>query len=169
MGETSQVTRCARLSSFLTHICCPSLFRPMNAVYYPIIDAVDSIRIDVDEDQPVVGVLTFILYWRELINHILPANSNGVIVVIENACDQVFTYQLNGPDTVYLGSGDQHDPKYDYLERTASLFDLMDSSKLDRKSSYTGIPGKSSRAGFWIMSTKGYSPGRPFLLAHDSD
>jgi hypothetical protein len=147
MGETSQVTRCARLSSFLTHHC-PSVFRPMSAVYYPIIDAVDSIRVDVDQDQPVVGVLTFILYWRELINNILPANSNGVIVVVENACDQVFTYQLNGPDTVYLGRGDQHDPKYDHLGKTSSLFDLMDTSKLDRKSSYTGIPGKSSRAGF---------------------
>jgi hypothetical protein len=63
MGETSQVTRCTRLSSFLTHHC-PSLFMPMSmsAVYYPIIDAVDSIRIDVDQDQPVLGVLTFILY-----------------------------------------------------------------------------------------------------------
>jgi hypothetical protein len=130
-----------RSSFVLSH---PPLFRPMSAVYYPIIDAVNSIRIDVDKDQHVVGVLTFILYWRELINDILPVKSNGVIVVVENACDQVFTYQLNGPDTVYLGPGDQHDTKYDYLGRTSSLFELMDSSKVGRKSSYTGIPGKSS-------------------------
>jgi hypothetical protein len=36
----------------------------MNVVYYPIIDAVDSVRIDADEDQPVVGVLAFILYRK---------------------------------------------------------------------------------------------------------
>ena len=143
----------------------------MSAVYYPIIDAVDSIQIDVDKEQHVVGVLTFILYWRELINNILPANSNGVIVVVENACDQVFTYQLNGPDTVYLGPGDQHDPKYDYLGRTSSLFELMDSSKVGRKSSYTGIPGKSFTSRFWIMSTKRTlnSPRLTFLLVDDSD
>jgi hypothetical protein len=115
----------------------------MSAVYYPIIDAVDSIQIDLHEEHDVVGVLTFILYWRELINNILPVNSNGVIVVVENACDQVFTYQLNGPDTVFLGPGDQHDPKYDYLGRTSSLFELMDGSKVGQTSSYTGVPGKS--------------------------
>lgn len=113
---------------------------PMSAIYYPIIDAVDSIKIDADKEQSVVGVLTFVIFWRELIKNILPTNSNGVIVVIENACDQVFTYQLNGPETVYLGQGDLHDPKYDHLGRTSSLFDLMDTGTSDRKSSYTGIP-----------------------------
>lgn len=34
-----------------------------------------------------------------------------------------FTYQIEGKNAIFLGLGDQHDPKYDYL-RVDSPFDI---------------------------------------------
>jgi hypothetical protein len=72
----------------------------------------------------------------------LPQNSNGVYVVLEHTCGkgQAFTYRLDGSDTTYLGVGDLHDPKYDDLGFSATLSELMDTTKSDRDSTYTGLP-----------------------------
>jgi hypothetical protein len=76
-------------------------------------------------------------YWRDLIKEILPTDSDGIIVVFENACGQNFTYQINGPETVYLGRGNLHDPKYDELGKSSPLIELDSFSLRDR--SYTGL------------------------------
>jgi class 3 adenylate cyclase len=44
---------------------------------------------------------------------VLPKDSNGVHVVIDNECTRSFTYQINGPVVKYLGPGDRHDKGYD--------------------------------------------------------
>jgi hypothetical protein len=62
-----------------------------------------------------VGVYSISIFWRDLINNILPHDSDGIVVVFENACNQTFTYEINGPEVHYLGPGDLHDEKYDYL------------------------------------------------------
>jgi hypothetical protein len=113
---------------------------PMSLITYPVIDSLESVRINVDEEQSIVAVLTFAIFWRELLRDILPLGSDGVRVVFENPCGPAFTYQLDGPATTYLGVGDLHDPKYDYLTLLTTLPDLMDTSKSERDSSYTGIP-----------------------------
>jgi hypothetical protein len=85
-----------------------------------------------------VGVFAMTFYWRELIKDILPIDSNGIVVVIENRCGQSFTYQVNGPETLYLGQGDLHEIKYDHLEKSSSIVELDVFSIRDR--SYTGLP-----------------------------
>ena len=113
---------------------------PVTAVIYPIVNSLDSVRIDITKDDPVVGLLLSVAYWRELIKNILPDNSVGLVVVFEASCGDLFTYQLDGPETTYLGAGDQHDSKYDHLEISARFVDIMDTVKSERGSSYTGLP-----------------------------
>ena len=60
-----------------------------------------------------------------------------MVAVFDNGCNQTFTYQINGPSTVFLGPGDLHDPKYDYLQITSRLSELETSST--RNSAYTGL------------------------------
>ena len=43
----------------------------------------------------------------------LPANSEGVIAVVSNTCNQTFSYLVDGDSVTYLGPEDLHDKKYD--------------------------------------------------------
>ena len=40
-------------------------------------------------------------------------------VVISNTCDQVMTFLIDGPQATYVGEGDLHDPKYNYIAEEA--------------------------------------------------
>jgi hypothetical protein len=59
-------------------------------------------------------------------------------LVFENECNPTFTFQINGPDVVFLGRGDLHDPQFDYLEVSAWLNDL--SEYKGGSPAYTGVP-----------------------------
>jgi hypothetical protein len=39
---------------------------------------------------------------------------NGMVVVLHSTCDH-YTYQLDGPEAIFLGEGDLHDTSYDYM------------------------------------------------------
>ena len=117
------------------------VMEPNIQIQFPVVDSTEAVRIDVTKEPSVVAILTFTIYFRSFIQDVLPTSSNGILVVVENPCDnQVFTYQLDGPSTTYLGHGDWHDPKYDDMVYSASLSELMDTTKTERKSSYTGLP-----------------------------
>jgi class 3 adenylate cyclase len=121
---------------------------PMSVITYPMYDVLDSVRIDLSKKQPLVGVVSFSLFWRDLFKDILPLNSKGIVVVVKHSCPiglgettgQAITYQIDGRDTTYLGIGDLHDPQYDNLGRSSLLADLAITTDSDKASSYTGIP-----------------------------
>jgi hypothetical protein len=73
-----------------------------------------------------------------MIENILPPGSDGVVIVFENECNPTFTFEIFGPEVVYLGRGDQHEPKYDYLEESAWL-NALDSFS-SKGSTYSGVP-----------------------------
>jgi len=104
----------------------------------PVLDTVDAVRIDITDDSiPVVGMVTFTYYYRDFLRNILASNTEGIIVVTENVCQsQVFTYRLDGAETTYLGIGDLHDSKYDYLEVSSLVSDMVDNND----GHYTGPP-----------------------------
>ena len=86
-----------------------------------------------------VGLLTVFFCWRDLIRDILPeSDANGILVVFENECNQTFTYEVNGPDAVYLGEGDLHDPQYSHMAVASNFSDLDPYSPMGRQ--YTGVP-----------------------------
>jgi hypothetical protein len=115
---------------------------PFSDIYFPILEyAADFVTIPKNETSHdlgrFIGVFAMTFYWRDLIKQILPTDSDSIHVVFENKCGQTFTYQINGPDTVYLGRGDLHDPEYDYLSKSSPLIELDAFSSRDR--SYTGL------------------------------
>jgi len=114
---------------------------PISDIYYPIrLEANRQIKMDEDnKDQKysVVGIFALAVYWRDTIKHILPDSHEGLIVVFENPCNPTFTYQINGPDVTFLGAGDSHDEKYNYMAVTKNLTEL--SSSAMKESSYSGI------------------------------
>jgi hypothetical protein len=62
--------------------------------------------------SPVVAVVSATVYWRSYLQNILPRGTNGIVAVIQNN-EQAFTYIINGPEAVFQGMEDLHDPQYD--------------------------------------------------------
>lgn len=55
------------------------------------------------------------MYWQSFFQNILPEDAVGVRVVLQNSCNQSFSYEINGATATYLGKGDFHNPEYDYM------------------------------------------------------
>jgi class 3 adenylate cyclase len=64
-------------------------------------------------DAELVGIVGGIVEWRHKFAQILPEGVKGIILVVKNACNQAFTFEVNGPSVVYLGPEDLHDHEYD--------------------------------------------------------
>ena len=113
-------------------------FEPMFDVFYPIVNdlSLNAVVKSKNTTATTVGILSIPIYWRSLIRNILATGSNGVVVVVHNACNRPFTYQINGNQVVYLGVGDNHDTKYDDLVVTSKIVDLKSIS--ERISGYSG-------------------------------
>jgi hypothetical protein len=109
---------------------------PFADMYYPVIDAIDDVLIQVTNDTKALGSVAFSFYWRHTLKDSLPPNSKGIIIVFKNACgNQVFTYQIDGNTPTFLGFEDLHDPKYNHKAMAQNLTELV-----NRHGMYTGLP-----------------------------
>lgn len=72
-----------------------------------------------------VGFVVAILPWDSYFANILHDGINGVVVVLHSSCGEHYTYQLNGPEAVFLGKGDFHDHRYDALEVNTEFAPFM--------------------------------------------
>jgi hypothetical protein len=66
-----------------------------------------------EEEPELVGVLVAVTSWENLFDRLLPEGTNGIVCVVTGACGNDITFELNGPETVYLGPTDAHDPSFD--------------------------------------------------------
>eukprot|EP00980_Cylindrotheca_fusiformis_P030017 scaffold24199_cov142-Cylindrotheca_fusiformis.AAC.1 len=102
------------------------------------------------DDRKLVALLTLSIPWLEFFNNLLAEGEDGIVVVIDSACPQkleldgifldenqtvternVITYQVDGPNTVFLGETDLHDPKFDALAVSEVFLDLgIDQSQI---------------------------------------
>lgn len=110
---------------------------PFGDIFYPIMND------DIDEEESaqdgnntpsksnVVGVVAVTFYWRDMLKNILSDRIQGIRVVIENNCNQTFTYTWSDHELEYLGHGDHHEPDLEGLKQS---FDLADSDM------YSGLP-----------------------------
>merc|ERR1740117_2032710 len=115
---------------------------PISDIFYPIISNANQ-HIDIgpydnnnnydndDNSDGVVGIFSISIYWRDTIRNILPSGTHGLIAVFTNPCNPTFTYQINGPDVVFLGAGDHHNSKYDGMVESRSLRELSDKAMLE--------------------------------------
>jgi Adenylate and Guanylate cyclase catalytic domain len=118
-------------------------FQPIMDIVYPIVDDVSQIELTASDHynpntHTVVGLVAVNVYWREIFSNALPPGLYGVVVVVDNACTDSFSYQINGPNVVYLGVFDKHNSDYDYLVLSANVTDLDVFGF--HKSEYTGAP-----------------------------
>jgi CHASE domain len=63
----------------------------------------------------IVGFIVAILPWDAIFENLLPRDAAGVVVVLQDSCGDVLTYLINGPEAVFVGQGDHHDPGYTHL------------------------------------------------------
>lgn len=76
---------------------------------------------------PIAGYFSSILIWEIIFARILPMSAKGIIVVLSDSCGRGYTYELIGPNVIYMGEGDLHDPLYDGMVVTSTI---VDSSKV---------------------------------------
>jgi hypothetical protein len=88
---------------------------PMAYAYIPIFDSFDA------EERKTVAVLLATVNWGMLFRNILPENVRGVTLVIENSCDGMFTYKIDGEDVIPVGAGDLHDEEYSGIGASSVL------------------------------------------------
>ena len=112
---------------------------PTSVVYMPVLNNADkSVRLE-SEDNKVVAVLSYHYMWKSLVEDILPSNSHGgVAVVFSEECDDgnegyTFTYQVTGPQAIFLGEGDKHSPRYDNLGTSATIGEYSSGSSCTKK------------------------------------
>lgn len=89
------------------------------SVYFPVYNNFDSVN------RESVGVMRAVLHWAKYFENVLPESTGGLVVVLENGCDDPFTYQINGKKVVPLGHGDLHDEEYDKYMRSASFASIQ--------------------------------------------
>ena len=88
---------------------------PMVRILYPILDtAADESAVTVDTKKSnAVGVVATSFLFKSFFDNILTDKHHGLVMVFSNACNQTFTYQVDGKEAVYIGAGDLHDKKYE--------------------------------------------------------
>jgi hypothetical protein len=80
------------------------------APIYPTLD------VNAHEQDNIVGFLVAVIPWDRYFSNLLPGSITGMIVVLNDTCGDHFTYWIDGLTATFLGHGDLHDSKFDYLE-----------------------------------------------------
>jgi class 3 adenylate cyclase len=107
---------------------------PTSPFSYPVFDSFDP------ETRNIAGIIGSTFYWKLYLQNILPDNRKGIICVIENSFNQTFTYRIDGSKAIYMGIGDLHDAKYDYLEVAGDMASHLSSRASPKTRSYTVVP-----------------------------
>eukprot|EP00980_Cylindrotheca_fusiformis_P001176 scaffold322_cov88-Cylindrotheca_fusiformis.AAC.3 len=114
-------------------------------IVQPIYDEADTEA----EDRKIVAITGIGLHWLDYFKNVLTERQDGLIVVLESACPRLYgrgtirqnfkesskrniiSYQVDGPNAVFLGEADLHDPAYDDLVVSETFVDLdIDQSQL---------------------------------------
>jgi hypothetical protein len=69
----------------------------------------------------IAGILFAYMPWHSYFLNVIPEGINGILVVVQNTCNQTFSYRIDGPEVTYLGPQDHHDPDHDEFEVEASF------------------------------------------------
>ena len=109
---------------------------PVFDISYPVLDTIDRVTIEDPAKHTLVATTDVSIFWRNVLEDILPYGSDGVVAVFESPCNPTFTFQINGPSVKFIGRGDHHDTKYDRFMIPSSIYDLDAFSS--SKSYYSG-------------------------------
>ena len=101
---------------------------PATPYSWPSIHVVGPIFDSFQDNSTVVGILASIVHWHLIFENLIPLGTPGIIVVVENTCDQVVTYEVKGPNVTYVGPGDHHDQKLDEFETSGPFRTIRNGS-----------------------------------------
>lgn len=88
---------------------------PHSFIYAPIHEILN------DDQSKIVGVTGGGFAWDYALRYLLPNNVEGIIVEIQNTCNQSNLYELIGYNAFYLGDNATKDSKYDKMEVVRDL------------------------------------------------
>ena len=111
----------------------PVLLDAATPLAYPVFDSFDL------DTRKLVAILSSNIYWRLYFRDILPENSVGLIVVLRNTNDQVFSYRIDGSEATFLAEGDLHDSNYDSLEVKADVAAYLEAQAGPETRGYTAV------------------------------
>lgn len=87
--------------------------------YFPVYNSFDAAT------RETVGVMRAVIHWQRYFRDILPETTKGLIFVLDNGCDEPYTYQIDGGSVTPLGIGDLHDTKYNKYMRLGTFADVQ--------------------------------------------
>ena len=91
---------------------------PMSNIFFPVFDTFE-------EDKKVVAMINMLFNWASYFDDILPDNVRGVTVVLSNACDEQWTYRIDGNSAYSVGEGDLHEEEFDDLAVSATFDEVL--------------------------------------------
>jgi hypothetical protein len=100
-------------------------FHPESILAQPVFDDFS------EATRKVVGTVIAVIPWDSYFNNLLHDGANGIMCVLRDTCGDVFTYQIDGPKSTYLGEGDLHNTDYDEMEYIVSFGPQVDFTYTD--------------------------------------
>jgi hypothetical protein len=132
------------LTAWYSGLLSTAAGRPVDYNGDPIIEASYPIFRDFSDERELVAVMMFQFSWQTYFRDILPANSEGFMLVLSHVCDGgSYTYIIDGGDVKSIGAGDLHDSAFDGMESVTLLEDgmvIQDGSREGVKLNLAGCP-----------------------------
>jgi hypothetical protein len=97
---------------------------PMSNLFIPIFESFDTTKAP-------TALIYSVFRWATYFEELLPEDTPGVVVVLENTCEGPFTYTVVGEKAEYMGQGDLHARKFDNMVRAVDFAredDLLEAS-----------------------------------------
>eukprot|EP00339_Tiarina_fusa_P009126 CAMPEP_0117078732 /NCGR_PEP_ID=MMETSP0472-20121206/55519_1 /TAXON_ID=693140 ORGANISM="Tiarina fusus, Strain LIS" /NCGR_SAMPLE_ID=MMETSP0472 /ASSEMBLY_ACC=CAM_ASM_000603 /LENGTH=778 /DNA_ID=CAMNT_0004805609 /DNA_START=94 /DNA_END=2428 /DNA_ORIENTATION=- len=82
-----------------------------------------------DPTSEIVATMQAGVPWDRYLVNLLPPGVSGIRMVLSNTCNQSYTYELDGNKAFYVGDGDLHDSKYDYMKVSSPFGNYSDLTK----------------------------------------
>ena len=110
--------------------------QPIAALYYPVFDTFGANT----TNRKLVASISSIIFWVAFFEGMLPPNSYGIVCVMNNTCGDVFTIEVNGEGSYFVGYGDFHQGDYNYVAQTFHVSQLYQDQSLTKWMTATANP-----------------------------
>jgi class 3 adenylate cyclase len=102
---------------------------PLATMFFPVFSSFST------QTRQLVGVLSTLIDFEQLFNGALAEGSGGLLGVLDNNCGDIFSFEVNGEDAVYLGPEDFHNTDHGSLnqkfEFASTLFESASSVEVN--------------------------------------
>ena len=79
-------------------------------------------------------------YWYQYFADQLPETAGAIVAVLENTFNQTFSFRVDGHGVKYLGPGDHHDPKFNYLAVSENVAEFVEKRARPATRAFTTAP-----------------------------